>query len=327
MPAPVVINGLPHTPAHRADCPARVTGRVSGSGIRSAPKPGQARVGTGSPHPAGLWTVADLPDPTTYPFGFYHLGARTSADGSSGPLYAGTPNSWVPNALSPYAPAWHSVYPFKPTVSRLVRYLPGGGRVVHPAAVTFHSHFIQHMWLDWGVDQPQPFTWLVTAMVNDWPTAGYEHYLLDAGKAPAAAYTPAMCNTPRVLAEGLGYRTALAVKAREVAATAGGGVVRALEAVPLTPRVFVGVFDGSLSYVGMVGVHRAMFRAGPTQNTGANTHRNLVMGRRQGILSQQAASDMAVLDLRVWRAALTPDRVRAECRYLFAQYEFGRYQT
>lgn len=344
MPTPAVLDGAPVSPAYWAKLPSTVTLHQGPSHIHAIKDPDPVwnprTSGWSTPPPraskpwSAHWTVRDLPDPSGFPGDFYWLGAPSSADGTSGIRSAC--RQWAANGSTPHAPSWHSFFPYKPSVRAYDSYLPGGDIVHHPKGVHFNSHFIEHMWADFGRARRQPFSWVIAAMVVSWPAQHYAHHLLDAGRNPDAVGFPrisaAACNTPRTINDGLDYRTVLAVTPDTISLTSranasGNATVRCRSDAAHRPKMFFGIFDGASSRVGAydTGAHR--LRKGDTSNGPDQLHRYYVLGRKQNHISQDDASHLLVFEIRFWDIALTADDLDGQFDQLSSTYSFDRYRA
>lgn len=326
MPTPVVVGGKPTMPGLRAKIPlakSTIKKITHGPAPKRAPKPGR----TTTDHPAkiraGRWTVDDLPDPSGYG-GWYWLGTPSGADGTAG--IAKAARQWSATDDSRVSAAWHSRFPFKPSVSARDSYLFGGGVVHHPKGVNFNSFYVEHMWLEFGLNRPQPFTWVIACLVANWPSP--VQHVLDAGKAPPRSYSASEMAWPHRLGgeANLGYRTKLELREHRVdiaASGSAGKTLRLKHGVPSTPRMYLGVFDGAHSRVGVFGPEGKKTRKGDLA-IGA-THRHVVLGRQQGWLDRNKASHLLVFEIRYWTDALSLDQLHDEYRDIASRWNFGAY--
>lgn len=333
MPDPIYVDGKAVVPLYLATATATGTLTEGTSHIRVRPNPNPAPDGPPYPSttPTGRWTVDDLPDPPDG--GYYWLGEPSSDDGT-----IGSPSGshlWAANGDTPHAPSWNSFFPFKPSVRAHDSFLPSGDIVHHPKGVHFNSHFIEHMWLDWGGERVQPFTWIMAAMVVNYPTSHYTHYLLDAGQNPDNVGFPRIsadqCNTPRSINDNLEYRNLISYSpdiemlcARNSVATTN--TVRARVDVNHRPKMFFGIFDGETSYVGAYDTGAQRIQKGNIDNGSDQRHRFYVMGRSKGSISQDKASHILVFEIRYWGSALPLAALDAEYAQLSSTYQFDKYR-
>jgi len=342
MPTPVLVGGRPLLPSYHASSESS-SHAVQGPGhIRAIADPDPvwdpATSGWATPPPASgvgdaRWSVQDLPDPNGFPGGWYWLGDPSSADGTAG-ITAGA-RSWPPDRSTPGAPSWHSFFPYKPSVRSAYSYLPGGQVVHHPKGVHFNSHFIEHMWLDWGAAKRQPFSWVLAAMINAFPAGGYEHFLLDSGRNPDAVGFPRITdyqtNTARSINDGLAYRNLLSVSPSRQTLCARlqpyvGRSVFARVDTHLRPKMYFGIFNGSSSLTGAFDPGARRITAGTVDNGAAQEHRYYVLGRGNGRISQGHASHFLVFELRFWHRALTTDELDEQYGQLASTYRFNSYR-
>lgn len=333
---PAILDGKPVVPAYWAHAPVSATliqGPLHIHSVKPAPKPPPAHAPDAPPGPpfAARWGVETLPDPAGFADDFYWLGSPSGADGTTG--IAAKCRQW--SASTAGAPAWHSFFPFKPSVRAYDSFLPGGTLVHHPAGVHFNSHFIEHMWMDWGKDRRQPFTWVIAAMIVNFPDAGYRHYLLDAGRNPDTVHFPRLtadqCNTDRLINDDLPHRSLIGVSANSVvmaSKTDQSQMIRMRSDAASRPKVFYGVFNGASSRLGSYsagGVHRK--QKGHLSNGAAQHHRYYVIGRGQGHIDQDRASHVLIFEIRFWSLALTEAQLADQYRHLAAVYQMDRYRS
>ena len=335
MPTPVVVGGVPSAP--RWAGPVAVSGTVTqgptGVWVTGPPGPLIPLAGGGyATNPAKIagiwgarWSVDDLPDPAHFPGGSYRLGAASARDGTASITPAA--RQWAADGGNPGAPAWASAYPFKPFVMPLNLAVGGGRTVRYDRAVVFNPHYIAHMWLDWAAPRRQPFTWLIYAILLDWPDPTWAHYLLDAGRDPYAAglagsFGPADCANYTPLGDKPGYRSLLMVTGNEIKMTANGdddgsaGMAHAWIPPQVRPQMFIGGFSGDLSVVGAYSADRLVLRHGIIPTGPVEKHQQYVLGRRQGVLWSQRASAMAVFEVRYWDKLLPTDALYEQWRDL-----------
>lgn len=335
MDTPTVNEGRPMSSPYWAQLGATATAKMGPKDIHViAPPPTDTPslpypIETPLPNalkPDGRWCVADLPNPSGYSDGYYWLGTPSSYDGTSN--IDSRARQWAPHSSTPQAPSWQSVYPFKPSVAAVNHYLQGGGVVNHPKGVNFNSHFIEHMWATFGGFK-EPYTFVVAGLVASWPSTKYVHTLLDYGRSASfngIHYSAADCSNPRDLNEGLPYRTLLQATHTQLrAAGAGGGaVLRSSWASRKVPAMFFGVYDGGSSTVGSWRRGYKATRRG-SAGTSAENHRYVILGRRNGILSQDNASHLLIFEIRFFRSALTQDQLDDQYAQLATSYKFSSY--
>lgn len=279
------------------------------------------------------WTVDTLPDPGD---GFYWLGDPTGADGTLGSSAA--THQWSPDGSSTSGtPSWRSFFPYKPSVTAVDHYLQGGGVVHHPKGVNFNPHYVEHMWLDFGSDHRQPFTWVIAGMVSNYPTPNYMHNFLDAGRNPDAVRFPRLPaegpGVTRRIADNLPYRSWLgATVSTEYLSTrpqphTGQKLIRARYNGHLRPKMFFGIFNGTSSYVGSYDPGLHYIQRGTVDNGSAQHHRYYVLGREQGWIGRDHASQILVFEIRYWHQALTGDDLLGQYKQLASTWKFNQYRA
>lgn len=339
MPTPAVVDGKATSPLILGVNGATGTAILGPDHIHTLPDPNPKWNPNGfytNPPPpsvpawAARWTVDSLPDPNSHPDGFYWLGAPSSQDGTTNIQSAA--RQWGPDAGTPSAPAWHSFFPFKPSVTAVDHYLQGGGVIHHPKGVNFNSHFIEHMWMDWGVNRPQPFTWIIAACVTSWVSRSSRYYLLDEGRDPASVGFPRLsadqCNVNRPISESTSYRSAMAVDQSQVLLRTDSGsptYIRGRTAASLRPRMYIGVFNGSNSYAGAWGPGNTLLSKGALTTGSAYHHRYYVLGREHGFIGPSHSGHLLVFEIRFWQRALTRSQIAAQYRQISSTYQFNRY--
>jgi len=344
--APAVLDGKPVMPAHWAVSSSSITATQGAKHIHAIADPDTYKDRSGIVNPpssassehAGPWTarwsVRTLPDPGHYDNGYYWLGSPSSQDGTS--TIAAAARQWGPDTSTPGAPSWHSIYPYKPSVTAVDHYLQGGGIVHHPKGVNFNSHFIEHMWMDWGSAHRQPFTWVIAATVASWPSAGYVHYLLDAGRDPRTIgfgpLTAAQCSGDYTVDDNLDYRQLLAIGPNHIKACArpdgtGTGVIRARTNDTLRPRMYVAIFNGDTSHIGVYHPGQGLLRKGSLDNGTDQRHRYYVMGRRHNSISGRHASHLLVFEMRFWTKALTYAQLEGQYDQISSTWQFDKYRN
>lgn len=324
MPTPVIVKGRPVVPAY--------VGRPAGSatlhqgvgharvftdpdpvwdGTAWQPRPPQKMAGSNMIR----WRARDLPDPSLFPNDKYWLGTADAADGTGG--YTSDAWQWNSTPGSDFAAAWHSAYPFKPIVRAHTYYGAFGAFLVETQAVHFHSHFVQHMWCDAGALLSPPFSWVVMGVIDDFPHRNSRHYVLDSGSSPLSAVSTTLrqkwlntgvVGTTQLPTETtLGYRTALQVERGRMRAftdmAPAGKVGHAPFHHTLKPKMFFMVNNGSHSLVGNYDGQHAKVRTANLANHGLQ--RLMLLGRCNGVLDQDKASDMAIFEIRAFDKAMS----------------------
>lgn len=335
-PAPVIVNGRPVVPAYLGTAQPVSTATQGSGHIRHVPDPDPQwdpvnkvwdppRVNPWSTR----WTVRQLPLPIHWG-GSYYLGAPSAADSTQ---HQGANTHRWDAADGRGGPAWHSAYPFKPEVVGINHYLPDGEVLYHPRGVSLSSRYIQHLWLDWGSPRRPPFTWIVACCVASYPTRTYRHHILDAGRNPAlvggGGLTWADLADDHPLTEDLGYRTSLSADPHRLRWTTdvGGGadtVVRSRFDTSLRPRMLIAQLSATGARVGSFGPARRRLVRGQTSTSGE--HRYYLLGRRNGILSQDAAANLLVFEIRYYDRILTADELADEYDQLSCTWRFHRYR-
>jgi hypothetical protein len=339
LPEPAISAGQPSLPAHWAEFSADAT-LIEGPGhIHAIPDPNPAwdpRTGgwtTPPPPPSDggagdfRWTVDSLPDPAHYPDGWYWLGDVRVA----GENHAVAGDAWGTAPGSPVGPTWRSFFPYRPSVSAHDAYIPGSKRIRHPKGLHVNSHFVEHMWADFGTDRAQPFTWIVVAMVVSNPFPGYVHNLLDSGRDPDTVGFPRLSagavSTPRQIGDNLPYRTSLAIIGAEAQLTTSvDAPLRVAGSPGLHPTMYAAVFNGQSSQVGSFDPFVKRASAGGVANWPGYNHRYMVLGRAQGWISQARASNMLIFEMRYWHRALTPAELDAQYAQLSSTHQFDAYR-
>lgn len=336
-PPMIVVNGIPVVPDLIGQIATSADVLVGPGHIR-AEKPAPQWDGSGyvlpPPHTskamAGRWVVDDLPSPGD---GYYWLGEASAKDGTGN--IGKKKRLWAPHDSTPHAPAWRSHYPFKPSVRAANHFLPGGRQVHHPIGVHMNPEYIEHMWLDFGGSRPQPFTWVIAAMVVSFAGKHYRHYVLDAGRDPDKVKFPRIndyqTGDDRKIRDNLDYRTLLAINDEHMIMTArndefSARTLRTPAYGSIVPRMMYGVFAGGKSRVGHHSPNGDSHRAGRIDNGKNQRHRYYVLGRKQGIMSQDKAAHLLVFEIRYWRYALTPAELNDQYKQLASTYKFNKYR-
>lgn len=329
MPTPVVVAGQPIVPLLLGELPNTGTVKKGPGHLRALQSTDPDTAGS-SVHRrwSARWSVHSLPDPAHYG-GFYWLGDNEAIDGTAGlPLGA---RGWAPS--SGHGPTWASHYPFKPSVQAVDHYLFGGDVVHHPRGVNFNRHYLEHMWADWGRSQRQPFTWMICGMVTGWHRHDDEHYLLDAGRNPRRELTTAqerdLWRSHALHRESeLGYRSMLAITQHDLRIRTRSGahqVGRVHTGAALRPKVFVGIFDGPRSHVGVLTPDLRRINRVTLDDTAAQHHRYYLLGRGQGSVSQERTGSLLLFEMRFFNFALDVPDLHRHYREMAGDYHFRRY--
>ncbi len=335
LPTPAIVAGRPTLPAYWARLPSSAAATTGPAHIHAVadPDPVWDPVAGGWAYPppaAGAgharWTVRSMPNPDAFGGDYYWVGEPSSDDGTA--RIATACRAWAPDGSTPDAPAWRSIYPYKPSIRAHVHYGGNGQALTITAGMRFNLHFVEHMWLDWGRSMPQPFTWVVAGAVLDYPSPGYLHTILDAGRDPRSlgvpAYSADQVQTNRRIGEDLGYRSQLAVAVGGLYAGARAGqAIKANFPNSAKARMFFAVFNGPHSVVGNYSPHGKFARAGRIAGGGA--HRYYTLGRANGWLGLDHASHLVIFEIRFWHDALTPAELAAQYGQLAATWKFGAY--
>lgn len=341
MPTPIISNGKPVLPRWVAQFGADVTLIEGSDDIHAIPDPNpQWDPATSGwftqPPPSGVgdyrWVVDDLPDPSGFPDQFYWLGTPSSSDGTSG-IAAGC-QQWNPNGSTPGAPAWYSVYPYKPSVRSHVHYGAGGNILTVTKGVRFNLQFIEHMWTDFGGDLEPPFTWVVVAIVMDFPNNGYEHTILDVGRAPVDGGAPVLnenqLNNEYLLFENLesGARPAMFASLNQQRVVADYLKTQQIVSTfnfASRPKMFFGVYDGANSLAGSYSTAGKYLVRGTLPSGAGSQERYKLLGRQSGILSRNWASHLVVFEIRRWNSALGEQQLAQQYGQLSSTWKFNSY--
>lgn len=259
------------------------------------------------------WTVDSLPNPNDFSGGWYWLGDPTSRDGTASMPSGG--RQWATAPGGPAGPSWRSFFPYKPSVNGYDAYIVGERSVHHAKGVHCNSHYIEHMWLDFGWNMLQPFTWIVVATVMSDPFPGHEHHILDAGRSAAVG-------------DNLPYRTRLSWRGDTAAmqSQALDAPLRVRGAPGHHPRMFATIFNGRQSQVSVYDPYGRHTTHGQVGGGPGYSHRYTVFGREQGYLSQTHASNIMVFEMRYWHHALTETDLAAQYAQLSSTYQFDAYK-
>jgi hypothetical protein len=273
------------------------------------------------------WSMETLPDPGNYPQGWYWLGDHQVPGESH--VVAG--NEWGVSPGSQPGPSWRSFYPYRPSVSAFDAHIPGEGTIHHAKGLHVNSHYVEHLWLDWGQAMPQPFTWIVVATIMSDPFAGYQHPILDAGRDPDSVGFPRLSasqvSTERRINDNLPYRTSLAqIGGTAQMSTSGDGPLRTRGAPGHHPRMYAAIFNGSQSKLAAYDPFGKFIAAGDVRNQWDYTHQLVVLGRERDWISQRRAANMLVFEIRYWHRALTLADLDAQYAQLSSTHQFDAYR-
>jgi hypothetical protein len=336
LPEPAISDGQPSVPKHWAKFAADAELVQGPLHIRAIPDPNPAwdpRTGGWSTPPGAggtgdfRWHVDSLPDPAKYPGGWYWMGDVRVA----GESHAVAGDAWGTSPGTPVGPAWKSFYPYRPSVRGFDAAIPGQGQIRHPKGLHLNSHYVEHMWLDLGFSQVQPFTWIVVAAVMSDPFPGYEHRLLDGGRNPDEVGFPratvSSLARDRQIGDNLPSRTSLFVVGdTALAMTKTGDAPLRAKGVPgAHPRMFASVYSGGESRLSMFDAF-GKYQQGGSVSNGGDGSRYMVLGREHGWIGQAHASNILVFEVRYWRRALTEDEIGSQYAQISSTHKFDSYK-
>ena len=342
LPTPVIVAGRPTLPVAWAQIASSATAIQGPSHIHAIadPDPRGDPVAGGWAYPpppvvhhptisgAGdaRWTVRSMPNPDAFGGDFYWVGEPSVRDGTS--HIASACRQWAPDPSTPGAPAWRSIYPYKPSIRKHVHYGAHGEHLTITAGMRFNLHFVEHMWLDWGHAESQPFTWVIAGLVMDYPSPGYRHTILDAGRDPrkdgVPYYGENQIQVDRAIHENLGYRSLLAVDRNSLyLESRTGHPFRTTFPNSAKARMFFGVFNGTRSMVGNYSPHGRYRHGGKI--AGGAAHRHYVLGRQNGWLGLNHASHLVVFEIRFWHEALDAEELEGQYGQLSSTWRFHQY--
>jgi len=338
---PVIHLGKPEMPRFRVANPSTMTLKQGAGHARAVPNPApvwdpQQGKWVVPPGLGGVgtyrWTVATLPLLDDYVAGKYDLGSRSGLDETT--AIPDNQTGWYPDDGSEVknGPIWHAEYPFKPTVA-VRKSVVAGKTIVHPIGVHFSSGNLSHMWLDMGASKPQPFTWIIVAIltrrfVKPLPI---RQVILEAGRNPyqvgVPQKTPAQLGDNIVVNDGLAYHTALASSGDNIQMstlpTSGSLIAGGMSGV--RPMMFATVFNGASSVLFVKdNLHQARV-TGTVQNGAPYQHRYYVLGRNQGQLNDLFGQEMVVFEMRFWTRVLTTAEIDSQYSELSSTYLFSKY--
>lgn len=265
--------------------------------------------------------IHDPPTPTTHPSSGGTATYRWLA--SDLPYTGDYFNTWPSHGAGP---DWHSTFPYRPKVRLHQHYGSGSNAYTYGKLVFFNPTYVEHMWLDMGRNMPQPYTWVFCGIPLNYEGSHDGHYLLDAGRARATD-TIANVRKDRVINEGIITRSMMLLKRDSEIITTNhslseGVYVKTPHAWAPRPRVFAGVFNGANSYVGALDNHAQHITKGRVTN---RTARYFVMGRALNRLSDNYASHMALMEVRLYTKALSPTEITNIYKQMAATYKFNLY--
>jgi hypothetical protein len=341
LPTPIISNGKPTLPAHVARLGGAVTLIEGPDHIHAIPDPNPVWDPATSgwftqPPPSGAgdhrWVVDDLPDPAGYPNGWYWLGEPSFSDGTSGIEAAA--QQWAPNGSTPGSPSWQSVYPYKPSVRAHVNYGPSGEILTVTKGVRFNLQYIEHMWADYGSFLQPPFTYIVVAIVMDYPYPSYEHTILDTGRAPTDGGAPVLdisgLNYEYGLDENIqgGARPAMMAGLTQQRNFADYNATQQIYTpfnYATRPKMFFGVYDGPNSFAGNFSTSGKYLVSSPLPAGGGSQERFTLLGRRSNVLSREWASHLVVFEIRRWNSALSEHQIHQQYGQLSSTWKFNAY--
>lgn len=337
--APVIVNGQPVLPKYKGSFPTGAALVFGPNDIHAIPNPDPVWNPATSgwfvqPPPSGVgdarWTVQTLPDPAGFPGQYYWLGDPSAADGTSG--IAAACRQWAPDASTPGAPSWRSIYPYKPSVRAHVNFGAGGNILTVTKGVRFNPVFIEHMWMDWGTDVLDGFTWVIVGIVMDFPNAGYEHTLLDVGGSPASFGAPGLTENDLGPEHGLSdlginapYRVQMSLNVnqqKQQSDLAGTAQILSPFNYVTRPKMWFGGWGNASSFSGSYSTAGKYLQKASLPPT---LQRNVVLGRRGGILSRQWASHLVVFEMRAWKHLLSASDLNEQYAQLSSTWQFGAY--
>lgn len=341
MSTPVIVRGRPTSPKYWASNDVTPELRTDPGHIQAIDNPDpkwdpNTQQWNPSPPDGGVgdvrWTVNSLPDPALWT-GAYPLGTRSSKDGTGGlPAAAG---QWDPDSSTPTGPSWHSRWPFKPVVAPYIHHNTDGSTFEVPRGVHFHSGDVDHMWATFSRPQDAtPFTWIIIALVFDHNGNVHRHPLLDWGQSPYNYWNgwdettnSQIRNLPGNEGAG-GVRTYLAVDQHSVYMSNkfDARTLHVRHPSGPKPKMYWGIWNGTDSYVGCWFRDLKYTTHGKLKDDFNALHKNLVMGRLNGIISPHQAADMMVFEVRYWRSKLTMSQIHAQYAQLSSTWQFHLYQ-
>lgn len=336
---PIISGGLPLLPKYVGTYPSDMPLIVGPNDIHVIPDPNPiwnpATDGWFYPPPdSGVgdarWVVDDLPDPSGFSGQFYWLGDPSPLDGTSG--IAAACRQWNANGGTPGQPAWRSVYPYKPSVREHVNYGPGGNILTKTKGVRFNLQFIEHMWMDWGTPKDSPFSWVMVGIIMDYPSAGYVHTLMDVGGNPQS-YGAGVLNENQLAPDrplsdltldtpNRVYMDSRIQEDHMLGALSGANDIVSPFNYATRPKMWFGVWNGADSLGGSYSTAGQYLINGTMPST---AQRHVIIGRRGGILSRNAASHLVLFEMRFWNSALVEEQLLDQYHQLSATWDFSQY--
>jgi hypothetical protein len=329
----------------RADCDIRLAPTVPD--FIKTPLRTVLRVDVSAPEPAVIAGVPWLPENWVRPDTTATVAGHAWADHEPPPVIviynrppppqnsgAARPLRWVANGLPggylsswPEAsggPAWQSGNGYEP-IAGAQGVFRHGEEYIHGGGVNFHYDRVSHMWLDLGFDVGV-MTWVMAAIVFDYPTRMYGHYMLDAGTA-----TPALTPTygEQLLGQqGLAHRSLMLLQRRDQLlctrpVVEDGVYVRSAHNFTPQPRMYYGVYNGASSRMGTIG---RGYNVGAVGTTDMKTHRNFVTGRRFNKLSRALAAHFVMFEMRFFPFPLDSNQLNEQYSNLASVHNFNAYR-
>ena len=292
MRTPVIISGRPIHP----DVIMTGTAAVTVNGTVTNPDPPAT---SGATPPTG-----GAPSPT-----YKWLASSLGAVGTEVSTWAATGGG----------PSWSSGAPFRPTVSSIVV----NSELTYSKALVFWNDFVEHMWLNLGGSIAQPYTWQITAILNGTSDTLPQNMLDSGGPTVTAGYTAGqrVRNVNTSVADGSNTHL-MKVKPTQAELWAGNNF---FVSAPATRRacVYTACFNGVDSFFRIRGKN---YRYSGRGHPGSNPTEKVLLGRRTGILDDNYASHMAVLEVRFYNQALTENQLEYNIEPgLFATYNFAKW--
>lgn len=333
---PVIYLGVPKLPAYSMIFPITITDIEGSSHIRTIADPDPVwDSGTSEwitpPGFSGVgdirWSLQTLIDPTSFGDGVYPLGDRSANDGTD--LIGDGATQWSADA-STGGPAWHSAYPFKPTVSTRDDLVSGGQTVHQDKGVLITSGSDAHMWLDMGTAKPQPFTWVIVAMPLRYSSSSQA--ILDSGQDPYDSgfpqLTPGQLANDIPIADNLPYRTNLSITAATAAmhTAPGESGISTSVSYGTRPKMFCTVFNGTSSTLYVRDTNGTSSANGSVSDAAGYDHRYYVLGREYGWASPTKGCEMMVFEIRFFDSALDDASMADQYAQLSSTFQFDRYR-
>lgn len=225
--------------------------------------------------------------------------------------------------------SWNSVDPYRPYVRKRSELLDGETNMLYGKQVCFRSLYASHMWLDLGSNIGS-FTVMAAVIIERSNEDNDKCYILDAGKS-----TPVKPTDPDrwgiedyVIDDGLDHRAALVLGRnrshsfnQHKSFDKANKLTKRLKG-PRKPKIAFAVFDGADSFSGtFTPGSRKMVVHGSLP---VKSYRYLVMGRANDTISQDAASDMNMFEIRIYERALSLDEVVKKSKRMMGRYKFDQ---